>query len=145
LETEKVIVVLRPHLGVIFPYQMPRIADEIRKSYESIRLTVPVFQQVTFSEEKAREFYADQIVEDFSSDFLKSAAGGPSIVMIVEGTNVVQKIEFLHGPSNPNECKERHLNKIYCGEGEDGLSSNFHCSGPDNYERECQLIFGVIV
>lgn len=101
---------------------------------EESGLTVQGLRMLKLTPERAREFYIVHEGKPFLDSLVRFMAGGPIVVMVLEGEGAVSRFRTLAGATNPEEAAEGTIRK------EMGLNieqNSVHGSdSPESAERE---------
>lgn len=94
---------------------------------------------LTADESIAKEHYNEHVGKPFFNDLVSYITSGPSVVLILEGNNVIERVRDINGATNPEDAKDNTIRALYGLE----LSKNtVHASdSPESAEREINLWF----
>lgn len=68
---------------------------------------------MSLTQAQAEKFYSIHEGKIFYEKLIKYMTSGPIVVMVLEGTDVVQKYRDLMGKTNPDEAAEGTIRKLF--------------------------------
>jgi nucleoside-diphosphate kinase len=105
-------------LTIIKPDAVGRgLIGEVIKRFEQAGFRVIAMKMVHMTKEQAEEFYAVHRGTDFFEGFTAFMCSGPSIVMVLEGEEVITKSRKLMGATNPKDAAERTIRREFATDG----------------------------
>ena len=93
------------------------IIGEVIKRFEHAGFKIIAMKMVHLTKEQAEEFYGVHIGTDFFEGFTAFMCSGPSIVMILEGEEVITKSRKLMGATNPKDADEGTIRREFATDG----------------------------
>ncbi|UCD70626.1 MAG: nucleoside-diphosphate kinase [Syntrophobacterales bacterium] len=117
-------------LSIIKPDGVERgLIGEVIKRFEDNGLKVIAMKMVKMSKEEAEGFYHVHRGKAFFESLTTFMSSGPTVVMVLEGDNAIQRARDLMGATNPQEAAEGTLRRQF---GSNIESNTVHGSdGPD--------------
>ena len=105
-------------LSIIKPDAVGRgLIGEVIKRFEQTGFKIIAMKMVHMTKEQAEEFYAVHRGTDFFEGFTAFMCSGPSIVMILEGEEVITKSRKLMGATNPKDAAEGTIRREFATDG----------------------------
>lgn len=127
-------------LAIIKPDAVRKgIIGEIVSRIDNENLKIVGAKMLKMSKEKAEGFYAVHKEKPFFPSLIEFMTSGPSIVMVLEGNNAINKWREVMGVTNPEEAAEGTIRKDY---GTDIQHNATHGSdAPETAEFEVAYFF----
>jgi nucleoside-diphosphate kinase len=92
-------------LSIIKPDAVSRgLVGEVIKRFEKAGFRIIAMKMVHMSREQAEAFYAVHRGREFFEGFTAFMCSGPSVVMVLEGENVIRRNRELMGATDPKEA-----------------------------------------
>lgn len=108
---ERSVVMVRPH--VLMEYGFDAIRD-IKSFYlKDPDLKIVKTLRLTFTRQKAAEFYAEHKGKFFFNNLLDTTTAGESVLFVVEGLNAIEKVRKITGPTDPRKAPENTVRGKY--------------------------------
>jgi nucleoside-diphosphate kinase len=105
-------------LTIIKPDAVSRgLIGEVIKRLEEAGFRIIAMKMVHLTKKQAEEFYAVHRGTDFFEGFTAFMCSGPSIVMVLEGEEVITKSRKLMGATNPKDAAEGTIRKEFATDG----------------------------
>jgi nucleoside-diphosphate kinase len=105
-------------LSIIKPDAVGRgLIGEVMKRFEEAGFKIIAMKMVHMTKEQAEEFYAVHRGTDFFEGFTDFMCSGPSVVMILEGEEVINKSRKLIGATNPRDAAEGTIRREFATDG----------------------------
>ena len=93
-------------LSIIKPDAVKKgVAGKIIDRFEQEGLKIVAMRMIQMNEEKAKGFYAVHKERPFFPDLIKFMTMGPVVVMVLEGTNAIQKNREIMGATDPKKAE----------------------------------------
>ena len=93
------------------------LIGEVIKRLEQADFKIIAMKMVHLTKEQAEEFYGVHRGTDFFEGFTAFMCSGPSIVMILEGEEVITKSRKLMGATNPKDADEGTIRREFATDG----------------------------
>lgn len=117
--------------------------DEILAKIKATGFTIVKEQEVTWTKERAGEFYAEHKQKPFFDALTDFMSSGPIYVMVLEREAGITGWRELAGPTNSDRAREIAPTSIRALFGKDSSANAVHGSdSPLSAEREISLLFG---
>ncbi len=101
-------------LGIIKPDAVSRnLIGSIIKLIEENDIKISQLKMMSLTQAQAEMFYSIHEGKIFYEKLIKYMTSGPIVVMVLEGTDVVQKYRNLMGKTNPDEAAEGTIRKLF--------------------------------
>jgi adenylate kinase family enzyme/nucleoside diphosphate kinase len=84
--------------------KIPRLLEEIK----SLQLTTLLTKFVIINEKVVEILYKQYLLSPLYDQIITSKTSGPSLVVMVEGTDAIRRVRTLVGPEDPVEAKVTH-------------------------------------
>ncbi len=105
-------------LSIIKPDAVARsLIGEVIKRFEQAGFKIIAMKMVHLTKEQAEEFYGVHRGTDFFEGFTAFMSSGPSIVMILEGEEIITKSRKLMGATNPKDAAEGTIRQEFATDG----------------------------
>ena len=105
-------------LSIIKPDAVAKgLIGEVIKRFEQAGFKIIAMKMVHLSKEEAETFYAVHRGRDFFEGFTAFMCSGPSVVLVLEGENVIAKIRQLMGATDPKEAAEGTIRREFATDG----------------------------
>lgn len=115
------------------------VAGEIIKRFESEGFKIRAMKMVQLTREKAEEFYRVHRDRHFFPGLIKFMLTAPSVILVVEGKNVIKRIRCMIGARVPSEAEKGTVRADF---GADGRRNIVHGSdSKENAEFEIGCLF----
>ncbi len=112
---------------------------EVIKRFERAGFRIIAMKMVHMSKEQAEEFYAEHEGRSYFEGLTGFMSTGPSVVMVLEGEDVVKRSRALMGATNSPEAAEGTIRREF---GTDGRRNAVHGSdSPETAAREISHFF----
>ena len=127
-------------LSIIKPDAMKRnLKEKINKMFADGGLEIVAQKEITFTKEKAEEFYAEHKERPFYGNLVEYMSSGAVTVQVLAGENAILKNREIMGATDPKNAQEGTIRKKY------GLSidhNSVHGSDSvDSSKREISFFF----
>ena len=99
MPTERTLSIVKPD-GV-----RKKLIGEVVRRFESNGIKVVAMKMLHMSREQAEGFYAVHKDKPFFNSVVEFMTSGPSVVMVLEGEDVIQKNRALMGATNPADAE----------------------------------------
>lgn len=93
------------------------LIGEVIKRFEQAGFKIIAMKMVHMTKEQAEEFYAVHRGQDFFEGFTAFMCSGPSVVMVLEGDDVIAKSRELMGATNPKDAAEGTIRREFATDG----------------------------
>ena len=101
-------------LSIIKPDGVEKsVIGDIIAIFEKENLRVAAAKMLHMSEAQAAGFYAVHKERPFFSDLIKFMTSGPSLVLVLEGENAIQRNRELMGATDPAKADEGTIRKRF--------------------------------
>ncbi|MBW2259930.1 MAG: nucleoside-diphosphate kinase [Deltaproteobacteria bacterium] len=105
-------------LTIVKPDAVARgLIGEVIKRLEQAGFKIIAMKMVYLTKEQAEEFYGVHRGTDFFEGFTAFMCSGPSIVMVLEGEEVITKSRKLMGATNPKDAAEGTIRREFATDG----------------------------
>ena len=105
-------------LSIIKPDAVGRgLIGEVIKRFEEAGFKIIAMKMVHMTKEEAEAFYAVHRGTDFFEGFTAFMCSGPSVVMVLEGEEVITKSRELIGATNPEDAAEGTIRREFATDG----------------------------
>lgn len=105
-------------LSIIKPDAVGRgLIGEVIKRFEKAGFKIIAIKMVHMTKEEAEEFYAVHRGTDFFEGFTAFMCSGPSVVMVLEGEEVINRSRRLIGATNPKDAAEGTIRREFATDG----------------------------
>ncbi|KAJ3101241.1 Thioredoxin domain-containing protein 3 [Phlyctochytrium bullatum] len=130
-------------LALIKPDAYPTHKDAIVARIKDAGFTIVKESEVTFSLEKAQEFYKEHVGKPFYEDLTTWMSSAPIYAIVLEKENGIKAWRELAGPTNAEKAREATPDSIRALFGTDGSKNAVHGSdSPLSAAREIDVVFG---
>jgi nucleoside-diphosphate kinase len=144
---EKTVVMIKPD-GI-----QKRLVGETIKRIENEGLMISSLNIIKLTEEQVSELYKESLKKfpQIKKEIIDYMTKEPSILMIIEGENAIQKMRKIRGLSNPSKSPVGSVRRDFAGDQDmEELTKNgkvtkniMHASGSkEEVEFEIKLFFG---
>ena len=114
---------------------------EVIKRFEQAGFRIIAMKMVHMSKDDAEAFYAVHRGRDFFEGFTTFMTSGPSVVLVLEGEDVIKRSRSLMGATNSPEAAEGTIRREF---GTDGRRNAVHGSdSPETAAFEIGFFFDV--
>ena len=101
-------------LSIIKPDGVEReLIGEVIKRFEDNGLKVMGLKMVKMSKREAEGFYAVHRGKSFFESLTTFMSSGPTVVMVLEGNNAIERVRDLMGATNPQEAAAGTIRKQF--------------------------------
>jgi nucleoside-diphosphate kinase len=115
------------------------ITGKINAMIEAAGLRIVGQKRVRWSEDQAKEFYAEHSERPFYGELVEFMTSGPIVVQVLEGENAIAKYREIMGATNPADADEGTIRKTYAQSlGENSVHGS---DKPESAAREIALNF----
>lgn len=105
-------------LSIIKPDAVGRgLIGEVMKRFEEAGFKIIAMKMVHMTKEQAEAFYAVHRGTDFFEGFTTFMCSGPSIVMVLEGEEVIAESRKLIGATNPKDAAGGTIRREFATDG----------------------------
>ena len=105
-------------LSIIKPDAVGRgLIGEVIKRFEKAGFKIIAIKMVHMTKEEAEEFYAVHRGTDFFEGFTAFMCSGPSVVMVLEGEEVIAESRKLIGATNPKDAAGGTIRREFATDG----------------------------
>ena len=105
-------------LSIIKPDAVGKgLIGEVIKRFEEAGFKIIAMKMVHMTKEEAEAFYAVHRGTDFFEGFTAFMCSGPSVVMVLEGEEVITKSRELIGATNPEDAAEGTIRREFATDG----------------------------
>jgi nucleoside-diphosphate kinase len=117
-----------------------RLVGEVIGRIEAKGYDIREMKLLTVDESLAKKHYAEHVDKPFFDELVSFVTSGPSVAMIVEGSDAVAGLRQIMGATNPLDATPGSIR----GDFATVITENIvHASdSPDSAEREINLFFG---
>jgi nucleoside-diphosphate kinase len=106
--------VIERTLAIIKPDAVSRhLTEEIIKRYEQQGFRIVAMKQVSMTKSQAEGFYHVHRQRPFFESLSKFMAGGPVVVLVLEGEDAIKRHRELMGATNPKEAAQGTIRKEF--------------------------------
>jgi len=114
-------------------------AGDILKRFESEDFKVKAAKMFRFTREKAEQFYSAHSQKPFFPGLIEFMVSAPSLALVIEGENVVNRIREMIGARVPKEAEKGTIRGDF---GSDGRRNIIHASdSKESAEKEIKCLF----
>jgi nucleoside-diphosphate kinase len=107
-------VIMERTLSIVKPDGVKQnLIGEVIKCFESNRLHVVGLKMIRMEKREAEGFYVVHRGKPFFESLTSFMSSGPSVVMVLEGQNVISRTRELMGATDPQKAKEGTLRREY--------------------------------
>lgn len=133
-DEEKSLIIIKPD-GI-----QKRILGKIISRFEDAGLEIEQMKMMEINEELATRHYKDHIKMEYFQRLLKYICSGPVTVMVVRGSDAINRSRELMGPTDSKIAPEGTIRGDF---GEDTTINVIHGSdSSESAKREIELFFG---
>jgi nucleoside-diphosphate kinase len=127
-------------LSIIKPDAVEKgVIGQVITRFEEAGLKILAMKMVHLSKTQTEEFYAEHEGRSYFEGLTEFMSIGPSVVMVLEGEDVVNRSRALMGATNSTEAAEGTIRR---GFGTDGRRNAVHGSdSPETAAREISHFF----
>ncbi|MFX1275547.1 MAG: nucleoside-diphosphate kinase [Promethearchaeota archaeon] len=120
------------------------LVGKIIGRFEEAGIKLITMQMLSVSRKMAEKHYAEHEGKEFYKRLLNFITSGPSIAMVLEGSNVVPEVRKMVGATNPAEAESGTIRGDFREEPLKSTTENMiHASDSDqSANREIKLFFG---
>ena len=105
-------------LSIIKPDAVAKgLIGEVIKRFEQADFKIIAMKVVHMSKKQAEEFYAVHRGRDYFEGFTAFMCSGPSVVMVLEGEEVIKRNRELMGERDPIEAAEGTIRREFATDG----------------------------
>lgn len=115
------------------------LVGEIVGRIEAKGLRITDVRMLTVDEELARRHYAEHVEKPFFPELLAFITKGPTVAMVVEGTEAVSVVRTLMGATNPREAAPGTIRGDLAVEVTENLVHG--SDSPESAARELEIFF----
>lgn len=115
------------------------LVGEVIARIECKQLRIVEMRLLTVDEELARRHYEEHVEKPFFPELLAFITRGPTVAMVVEGTEAVSVVRTLMGATNPREAAPGTIRGDFAIEVTENLVHG--SDAPESAEREIALFF----
>lgn len=144
---ERTVAIIKPD-GI-----QKRLVGEVIKRIENEGLMISNLNIVRLTEEQVSELYKESLKKfpQIKKEIIEYMTQEPSILMIIEGENAIQKMRRIRGLSDPSKSPVGSVRRDFAGDQDmEELTKNgkvtknvIHASGSkEEVESEIKLFFG---
>jgi len=116
------------------------LVGEIIGRFEAKSLRISNLRMVQVDEDLARRHYAEHVDKPFFPELLEFITRGPTVAMVVEGTEAVPVVRALMGATNPREAAPGTIRGDLALEVTENLVHG--SDSPESAAREIEIFFG---
>lgn len=107
--------------------------------FEKEGLRIAACKLTTLSKEKAEGFYIEHKERPFFNSLVQFMTSGPVMLMVLEGSNAVDKNRELMGATNPDNANEGTIRKLFAKSIEENAVHG--SDSPTSAQREISYFF----
>jgi nucleoside-diphosphate kinase len=117
-----------------------RLVGEVIGRIEAKGYDIREMKLMTVDESLAKKHYAEHVDKPFFDELVSFVTSGPSVAMVVEGSDAVAGLRQIMGATNPLDATPGSIRGDFASE----ITQNIvHGSdSPESAEREINLFFG---
>lgn len=115
------------------------LVGEVIARIERKQLRIVAMRLLTVDEELARRHYEEHVEKPFFPELLEFITRGPTVAMVVEGTDAVSVVRTLMGATNPRDAAPGTIRGDFAIEVTENLVHG--SDAPESAEREIALFF----
>lgn len=115
------------------------LVGEVIARIERKQLRIVALRLLTVDEELARRHYEEHVEKPFFPELLDFITRGPTVAMVVEGTEAVSVVRNLMGATNPRDAAPGTIRGDFAIEVTENLVHG--SDAPASAEREIALFF----
>ncbi|MDY6837271.1 MAG: nucleoside-diphosphate kinase [Thermodesulfobacteriota bacterium] len=105
-------------LSIVKPDGVQRgLVGEVTRRFEEAGFRLVAVKMVHLSKKEAEGFYHEHIGRSYFEGFIDFMISGPSVVMVLEGENVIARIRELMGATDPKNAAEGTIRKDFATDG----------------------------
>jgi nucleoside-diphosphate kinase len=127
-------------LSIIKPDGLEKnLIGEVIERFEEAGLTPVAMQMVWMSEREAEGFYEVHKGKPFFDELVEFMTRGPSVVLVLEGENAIERNRMIMGATDPDEADEGTIRADFATDiGENTVHGS---DSPENAEKEIRYFF----
>jgi nucleoside-diphosphate kinase len=127
-------------LSIIKPDGLEKnLIGEIIERFEEAGLTPVAMRMVWMSEREAEGFYEVHKGKPFFDELIEFMTRGPSVVLVLEGENAIERNRMIMGATDPEEADEGTIRADFATDiGENTVHGS---DSPENAEKEIRHFF----
>lgn len=115
------------------------ITGQINTMIEAAGLRIVGQKRVRWTEDQAKEFYAEHSERPFYGELVEFMTSGPIVVQVLEGEDAIAKYREIMGATNPADAAEGTIRKTHAQSlGENSVHGS---DKPESAAREIALNF----
>ncbi len=130
-QVERSLVIIKPD-GVC-----KKVMGKIIKRFEDEGFKILAMKMIKFSREKAEEFYQVHKEKYFFPGLIKFILSAPSVAMVVEGENAVNRIRDIIGARVPSEAEKGTIRGNFGADGRRNIVHGSDSSKTAEFEINC--------
>ncbi len=115
------------------------LVGEVIARIERKQLRIVAMRLLTVDEALARRHYEEHVEKPFFPELLEFITRGPTVAMVVEGTEAVSVVRTLMGATNPRDAAPGTIRGDFAIEVTENLVHG--SDAPESAEREIALFF----
>lgn len=115
------------------------LVGEVIARIEHKQLRIVAMRLLTVDEDLARRHYEEHVEKPFFPELLAFITRGPTVAMVVEGTEAVTVVRTLMGATNPRDADPGTIRGDFAIEVTENLVHG--SDAPESAEREIALFF----
>ena len=116
-----------------------KLIGDIIKIIQTSDINIIGMKMIWMTQEVAEKFYYIHKGKDFFDPFIKFMTSGPSVVLVLEGIDVIERWRSLMGATNPVDANPGTIRKEYAI---NGRETSVHGSdSPESAEFEVSFFF----
>jgi nucleoside-diphosphate kinase len=116
------------------------LSGEIIARFERKGLRIAQMQQMTVTEDLAKQHYAEHEGKPFFGELVDFITSGPLVALVLEGQDAVKAARQVIGATNPLEAAPGSIRGDFATEV--GKNMVHGSDSPESAEREANLFFG---
>jgi nucleoside-diphosphate kinase len=105
-------------LAIIKPDGVERgLVGEVISRFERAGFKIIAMKMVRFAKPEAEGFYAVHKGRSFYEGLVDFMTSGPSVVLVLEGEDIIDKYRQMMGATDPSEAQEGTIRKAFATDG----------------------------
>jgi len=130
---ERTLVIIKPDA------LSKKIAGKVITAFEDKNFKIVACKMVFLTRKKAEEFYQEHKGKEFYEPLVNFMSSNPSLVMVLEGEDIIENVRDIIGSTDPQEAEEGTLRRRYA---QDNRHNILHAADSiESAEREIGFFF----
>jgi nucleoside-diphosphate kinase len=137
MQNERTLVIIKPDA---VQRNLAATISSLLRNEKNLRVISE--DMTTLSREEVEKHYSEHRGKDFFNDLVDFMVSGPTVMMILEGPDAIQRIRKRIGATNPSQAEPGTIRKTYGNPGAPIRENLIHASdSPESAEREIKIFF----